>query len=672
MSDDLRAQAVNAWLGVTSALQPLIQTMPATTGDGKGNVDLGDGWMYVRLSDDSPAIAVLRGSFMPVDGVRVNIILKPGMTRWMVGDMNDPRVEEQNINYGVGPHGWMHQYLAMDQVLIDWRQILNLKVWRDSTLAAFTVGVKPGIIPRPGTDIEVVAQTIDLTAHIPTDGTLCVLVSIDAVGALSLTDGANVPGGVFDLTLADIPNTPAGHFRLAAVRLYAGQDRIREDNAVNDLTDLRWPQESGALNAGDVIGPASATDGHIAAFDTATGKLLRDGGVLGTAAHAATGDFDAAGAAAARMAKVPTATEDHIATFDAAGQVKDGGAPTCSGMDSDFINNLEVGTVSDELFTLAHGVNEFDLLYENGYYHLFYTTYEVGDYRTHHRAATTRTGLATAADAEILPANLVCPTAQLIGSTWHVWVATEGTRNTHHYTASDPDGPYTLADDVSGEVGDPHVRKWDIDGNYYLAYIDDGANWSTGIKYSASPSGPWTDLGYIFSVLGKETWYLYETDPAIFFVGTRAFVSFGGVDSGNVQKCGLVEISTTTWKVLAVGTVVVAPTETWMQRNGAYRVYNPVWLEHDGLLYFVQNPYSGGYAPSVATGWGYKEPAHPLLSVQDTVTVDLTLVGNLLTADAIIPHVGQHIEVVMAPGVTPPDPVLMPGGTDWIYMWVND
>ena len=31
--------------------------------------------------------------------------------------------------------------------------------------------------------------------------------------------------------------------------------------------------------AGDVVGPSSATDGHIALFDTATGKLLKDAGV---------------------------------------------------------------------------------------------------------------------------------------------------------------------------------------------------------------------------------------------------------------------------------------------------------------------------------------------------------------------------------------------------------
>jgi hypothetical protein len=31
---------------------------------------------------------------------------------------------------------------------------------------------------------------------------------------------------------------------------------------------------------GDVVGPASATDGHLAVFDTTTGKLLKDGGAV--------------------------------------------------------------------------------------------------------------------------------------------------------------------------------------------------------------------------------------------------------------------------------------------------------------------------------------------------------------------------------------------------------
>ena len=41
---------------------------------------------------------------------------------------------------------------------------------------------------------------------------------------------------------------------------------------------------AGGGGSGDVVGPASATDGAVALFDGATGKLLKVGGTLGTAA----------------------------------------------------------------------------------------------------------------------------------------------------------------------------------------------------------------------------------------------------------------------------------------------------------------------------------------------------------------------------------------------------
>ena len=39
-----------------------------------------------------------------------------------------------------------------------------------------------------------------------------------------------------------------------------------------------------SLTAGDVIGPVSATGGNVAVFNGATGKIIKDGGTLGTAA----------------------------------------------------------------------------------------------------------------------------------------------------------------------------------------------------------------------------------------------------------------------------------------------------------------------------------------------------------------------------------------------------
>lgn len=256
MSDELFKQAVGAWRGLQDAKQNSIEWQPATSGDGKGNVRDPDNLnnIFVRLSDSSSAISVLCLGMTPVDGVRIMLIKKPEMPNvWQVSGQNDERLDAIGINYSAaGIHSWLHQYLAPDQVNIDWRQIENLRVYHDSTLAAFTVGVKTGLIPRAGADLEIIAQTLDLSAapsHIPASGALYVLIYLNSAGVLSALDGT-LAGGILDLDLTDIPDTPAGGFRLAAVRLYDGQAAIREDTGSNDVVDLRWPQEKLAASIG--------------------------------------------------------------------------------------------------------------------------------------------------------------------------------------------------------------------------------------------------------------------------------------------------------------------------------------------------------------------------------------------------------------------------------------
>jgi len=53
------------------------------------------------------------------------------------------------------------------------------------------------------------------------------------------------------------------------------------------------------VGAGDVVGPAGATSGNVVLFNGATGKIIKDGGTLGSAAFTASGSYDVAGAAAA-------------------------------------------------------------------------------------------------------------------------------------------------------------------------------------------------------------------------------------------------------------------------------------------------------------------------------------------------------------------------------------
>jgi hypothetical protein len=54
---------------------------------------------------------------------------------------------------------------------------------------------------------------------------------------------------------------------------------------------------------------------------------------------------------------------------------------------------------------------------------------------------------------------------------------------------------------------------------------------------------------------------------------------------------------------------------------------------------------------------------------------DVTIANGVVTVisnGASDTHVGQHIEVVMAEGITPPDPILNVDGTGWIYAFVDD
>lgn len=63
------------------------------------------------------------------------------------------------------------------------------------------------------------------------------------------------------------------------------------------FVDLSANLSGTGAGSGSISGPAAANVDHIAAWANASGKVLKDGGVLGSAAHAATTDFLAASAA---------------------------------------------------------------------------------------------------------------------------------------------------------------------------------------------------------------------------------------------------------------------------------------------------------------------------------------------------------------------------------------
>ena len=238
------ARAVKKTMG---AKQDKIEWQAAMLGDGHGNVVSTNNMVYCRLASNSSVIEVLNLRCAPIDGLRVRIAKTPEMPLvWQVIGQADQRADENGDGAGGGViyntplHGILHGYLGIDQVNVDWRQITNLRV---KAVSGFTIKVVAGLLPRPGADLVVPSQTLDLTSHIPGAGlALWVLIYIDTTGALATLDGAT-KAGLLGLTLADIPDTPAGGFRLAAVRLYAGQTAIIESTGANDIRDLRWPQE---------------------------------------------------------------------------------------------------------------------------------------------------------------------------------------------------------------------------------------------------------------------------------------------------------------------------------------------------------------------------------------------------------------------------------------------
>ena len=73
-----------------------------------------------------------------------------------------------------------------------------------------------------------------------------------------------------DLAVGTGPNT--------AAKLTVGANGKYLKAASGEATGIMWDTPAGS---GDVVGPAGATDGHLALFDGATGKLIKDGGVPG-------------------------------------------------------------------------------------------------------------------------------------------------------------------------------------------------------------------------------------------------------------------------------------------------------------------------------------------------------------------------------------------------------
>jgi hypothetical protein len=267
----------------------------------------------------------------------------------------------------------------------------------------------------------------------------------------------------------------------------------------------------------------------------------------------------------------------------------------------DLIQRLLASEQAPEMWTRSGGVNEFDLLYAEGAYHLFLTHYEAD---TRYRCAETLGGLETAAETQINSGKY--PSALFEDGQWHLWVTDASAHATRHFIAASPTGTWSLADTLASGYFDVHVRKGP-DGRYFASYKKD---LKAGVLVADAPGGPWTDLGFVFADLEAAGWHAQEeADAAILFDGARAYVAFAGWN-GSQQRVGIVEVDATTMRAIEPATVLVEPAEPWQQRNGSHKVFSPVYLRTGAVerLFFSHNPSAGG----VTTGWSHLRAGDPL------------------------------------------------------------
>lgn len=276
-----------------------------------------------------------------------------------------------------------------------------------------------------------------------------------------------------------------------------------------------------------------------------------------------------------------------------------------------FVAGFLAGSKSGELFQLTGGVNEFDLLYVSGAYHLFYTDFI--NFRVSHRQAATIAGLSSASD-DVLVNSEYYPTAYFDGATWHLWTTTV-TNTVKHYTAATAGGAYTYQDTWPlSNILDPTVRLG-ADGKYYGAYATSTYPGNTiGVLRATSAGGPWTDLGTIWPSGVPAIGSVWVGDPFPIFEGGKAYILFAPW-TGNTQRIAITEVNSTTMQATSLPTVLLVPVAAWEKiaaSDGTHDIsgggiFTPCYLD-DGIngkriYYSAQIGWPVGPRPNA--GWGY-------------------------------------------------------------------
>jgi hypothetical protein len=285
---------------------------------------------------------------------------------------------------------------------------------------------------------------------------------------------------------------------------------------------------------------------------------------------------------------------------------------------TDIIRNFSNGILSDELFTLPTGLNEFDICYVDGIYHLFYDD----KIQTKHREAKTIAELANATDDFSISGRY--PSILYENNIWHLWICDQEKPFTNHYVANDAKGPYKYSDTCPKNLADIDVTRNSMNNKYYAGYKH-LESLRGGVLVSDSPYGPWVDLGNVFDKYTANSWHEYEeADGSVFFNMGRAYFLFAGWD-GIKQKLGIVEFNPMTGKAISPATCLLSPELPWQQRNNSLKIFNPVYINaqdssiQNARIYYAHNP-----SAAVNAGWGYIEAKQSCKSIEEVINKNKT------------------------------------------------
>ena len=180
---------------------------------------------------------------------------------------------------GVGPHRLLHYRGGGDDVPIDLAQIQNLLVYPDSGL---TVNIGAGLAQLSSGVVHVLAQTLDLTSHVPVSGTRWCLIYTDGSGTVDAADGT--AKDLADLAFTDIPARPEGTVGLAAVRLSSGQTTLDMGYTDPDIWPIAYIPQAlegiGSVGLGDLSDVLITTpaDSDVLTYDDGTSKWVNAAG----------------------------------------------------------------------------------------------------------------------------------------------------------------------------------------------------------------------------------------------------------------------------------------------------------------------------------------------------------------------------------------------------------